>query len=288
MGRALLIDCDRLRRPHKEDFTIRTTFHTHTSRCMHAEGADEAYVLAALESGFSHIGFSDHTPWPYRDGFVSRMRMTVSELDDYVRSVAALRGEYAGKIEVSLGLEAEYVPEFRGWLAETRERLALDYLILGNHYEGPDERVYYGTVTGPELVRRYADGTIRGLQSGLYDCLAHPDLFLLNYPRFDAECRAAAHDISAAARGMGVPMEFNTSGLGHPAKSGRGLGYPCLEFWQVAAQEGVSAIIGVDAHRPERMRETAVYDLSVQHLRALGIPRIETLMGDKEKLESIA
>ncbi len=267
---------------------IRTNFHTHTHRCMHAQGPDVAYVQTALENGYSHIGFADHTPWPYTDGFISRMRMTARELDDYVVSIRSLRDDFAGKIDVSIGLEAEYVPQYKNWLLEMKERKGLDYLLFGNHYDQPDEEMYFGFTTTPRQVRRYADSVIVGLESGLFDCLAHPDLFLLNYPRFDAECRAAAHDIAAAARDLGVPLEFNTSGLGHPARKDRGVGYPCVEFWQIAAQEGVSAIIGVDAHHPDRLRENAVYDLSVQHLRALGIPRIVTLTDQKARLESIA
>ena len=48
-------------------------YHTHTTRCLHARNTDEEYVRAALDSGFTTLGFSDHTPWPYHDGYVSRI-----------------------------------------------------------------------------------------------------------------------------------------------------------------------------------------------------------------------
>ena len=41
---------------------MKTNYHTHTTRCMHAVGSDEEYVLSAIKGGFQILGFSDHTP----------------------------------------------------------------------------------------------------------------------------------------------------------------------------------------------------------------------------------
>ena len=40
--------------------SIKTNFHTHTTRCLHASGSDEEYVLKAIELGYKTLGFSDH------------------------------------------------------------------------------------------------------------------------------------------------------------------------------------------------------------------------------------
>ena len=42
-----------------------TNYHTHTTRCGHAEGTEEEYILTALRCGYKVLGFSDHTPWAY-------------------------------------------------------------------------------------------------------------------------------------------------------------------------------------------------------------------------------
>ena len=69
---------------------MKANYHTHTARCGHAEGSDEAYVLAAIEQGFEELGFSDHVPWPYQSGFLNLgVRMDVRRLDEYLRSVRA-------------------------------------------------------------------------------------------------------------------------------------------------------------------------------------------------------
>ena len=48
-------------------------YHTHTWRCMHAEGTEREYVERAIEGGLKILGFSDHTPMPYANGYVSNV-----------------------------------------------------------------------------------------------------------------------------------------------------------------------------------------------------------------------
>ena len=94
-----------------------TNYHTHTTRCGHAEGTEEEYILTALRCGFKVLGFSDHTPWAYATpGFVSRIRMLPFQLDDYVLTLRRLRENYADKLHIRIGLEAEYFPAYLGWL----------------------------------------------------------------------------------------------------------------------------------------------------------------------------
>ena len=118
-----------------------TNYHTHTTRCGHAEGTEEKYILTALRCGYKVLGFSDHTPWAYATpGFVSRIRMLPSQLDDYVLTLRGLREKYADKLHIRIGLEAEYFPAYLGWLREEMERLDIEYLILGCHYDTTDEQ----------------------------------------------------------------------------------------------------------------------------------------------------
>ena len=112
---------------------LKANYHTHTTRCHHADGLEQEYVEAALCEGYQVLGFSDHSPWPFSSGFVSRMRMLPEELDGYCGTVRRLREEYSGRIRLHLGLEAEYFPRYTDYLHFLREE-KLDYLILGQHF----------------------------------------------------------------------------------------------------------------------------------------------------------
>ncbi|MCB7558415.1 PHP domain-containing protein, partial [Tyzzerella nexilis] len=43
---------------------MKTNFHTHTFRCGHAVGNEEAMVKSAIEEGIEVLGFSEHVPLP--------------------------------------------------------------------------------------------------------------------------------------------------------------------------------------------------------------------------------
>ena len=198
-----------------------TNYHTHTTRCGHAEGTEEEYILTALRCGFKVLGFSDHTPWAYATpGFVSRIRMLPSQLDDYVLTLRGLREKYADKLHIRIGLEAEYFPAYLGWLKEEMERLGIEYLILGCHYDTTDEQ--------------------------------------------DAK----------ASRFGG-----STSGLTLQNRPDGSLGYTRDEFWRIAAEYPVKAIMGCDAHAPSELDVVPSIEGKKAFLHSLGIPVLDTLPG---------
>ena len=250
---------------------MKANYHTHTSRCGHAEGTDEQYVLAAIDAGYDTLGFSDHVPYPYKSGFTNpHVRMTMDKLPGYVRSVRALEEKYAGKIRILAGFECEYFPEYMGWMADMKAENQLDYLILGNHYELTDEGgMYYGHCkTGAQLAR-YVDNTIKGMETGLFAYLAHPDLFMRAYGKFDDNCRAVARDLAAACKAMNLPMEYNVHDRFIAYLTNR-VSYPHPEFFDIAAQEGVKIIVGIDAHEPAELTNPAQWNRAQEELERFG------------------
>ena len=256
-------------------------YHSHTTRCMHARGAEEEYVLRAIEAGFDVLGFADHTCWPYKSDFVADMRMHISELDNYIATIRGLQAKYADKIRIRCGLECEAFPEFYPWLRQVKAEKGLDYFILGNHYDTNDENrgPYFGRCETPERVRRYMETTIAGMRTGLFLYLAHPDLFLHRYPVFDETCEEASRAICAAAKELDMPLEYNLLGMKrNPDSRRRGfIGYTSDEFWNIAAETGNRAIIGVDAHDPESLDCVALYELVRKKLEDLGIEVVDGL-----------
>ena len=114
---------------------MKANFHTHTERCRHAGCSDQRYVDLAIEAGIKTLGFSDHTPYVgFKDGYYSFYRMFPEELSGYCESVRALREQYKDKIDISLGLEAEYYPRLFPELLEFLKPYGIEYLILGQHF----------------------------------------------------------------------------------------------------------------------------------------------------------
>lgn len=257
---------------------MKANYHTHTARCGHAKGADEDYVRAAIDGGFELLGFSDHMPWPYASGFTNPgVRMALSRMDEYLASAARLREKYDGKIRILTGFECEHFPAYMSWLRDTLEEKPIDYLILGHHFDETDETgMYFGRCTRASQLRRYTDGAIRGLETGLFMYLAHPDLFMRGYRRFDADCRAAARDLAQACRAMDIPMEYNVHDRFIGYNDGRG-SYPHPEFFSIAMEEGVRVIIGLDAHEPAELSNPAQWERAHGELEAFGGLRLDDM-----------
>ena len=257
---------------------MKTNYHTHTTRCMHAVGDDEDYVRSAIKGGFQELGFSDHGPWKYHTDFVSDIRMLPEDLPEYIESIRALKEKYRNQISIKIGLEYEYFPEYIHWLKEIIKEYRLDYILFGNHHYHTDEKFpYFGHhTTNRDMLDLYEESTIEGMESGLFAYLAHPDLFMRSYPEFDKHCISVSRHICRAAARLHIPLEYN---IGYVAiNEARGITtYPCPQFWHIAANEGCTAIIGLDAHNNLDLENPTNYDRACQELNALKMPVIDTI-----------
>lgn len=247
-------------------------YHTHTSRCRHATGTDEEYVLSAIEAGFEEIGFSDHTPWPFESGYVSPMRMRESELENYVNSVSLLREKYKDKIKIRLGLECEYFKEYIPWLCAMSEKYGIEYFLLGHHFSPNEEHgIYNGRIKTHAEIEQYKNEVLEAIESGLFFYVAHPDIFMRTYGDFDDYCEKASREIIQKAIETGTPLEYNLLGLTHCKEDGMKEGYPHSQFWRIAGEMGASAVIGIDAHDPKAYLETEKFERAKKTLASLGL-----------------
>lgn len=263
---------------------MKTNYHTHTFRCKHAMGNDERIVRRAIQAGIEILGFSDHNPWPHFPAdFDSSVRMEPQYLPGYCQSVRRLRDKYKDEIEILLGLEAEYFPSHLQELLEMKADNGIEYLILGAHYDELDypvpERFYFGRdVLTPQDLQRYENNIIPGIESGIYTYIAHPDLFIRSYPYFDKHCEALSHRICETAASCGAILEYNISGFLYAKEHNRLECFPHPDFWRIAKDHGVTAIIGFDAHNSAvDFKSPEIYDYAVRFLKHIGIHRIDKL-----------
>ena len=250
---------------------MKTNYHTHTPRCHHAVHDERAYVEEALRSGFKILGFADHVPYPYDDGFVSSMRMRPDETAGYVSTLTALKQEYRGELDIHIGFEAEYFPALFDKLLEHLAPFDYEYLILGHHFN-TDERTggYNGVPTDSrDALELYVDECIRALNTGAFSCFAHPDL--LKFTGDEGIYRTAVRELCREAKSCGVPLEYNLLGLD------TGRHYPQRAFWEEAAVVGNKVILGWDAHQREGLTIPDTEARADATLRELGLTRIETL-----------
>ncbi len=222
-------------------------YHSHTTRCHHAGGTQREFVEKAIASGFTKWGFSDHTPYPFDNGYVSSFRMLPEELEGYVRETLDLKAEYREEIDIRLGLEVEYYPRHFEALLRLCEDYPIEYFLLGQHCT---ENEYDGCSSGAptteeSVLAAYCRQVSEAMDTGRFLYIAHPDL--IHYQGDERIYERYMRELCRKAKAHGLPLEINLLGLTE------GRNYPCERFWEIAGQEGAEAIIGVDAHYVARI-----------------------------------
>lgn len=222
-------------------------YHTHTARCHHATGTEREYIEKAIAEGVRVLGFSDHVPMPFADGHQSWHRIRMEELEDYIRTLEALREEYRGHIDLLIGFEAEYYPAVFEDMLALISKYDYDYLILGQHYLGNEELEYpLGRGWDDEaFLARYVDQVCQGLSTGVFTYLAHPDN--LKFVGDDAAYERQMRRLCQTCLDLDIPLEINLLGL----RAGRH--YPSERFFNIAADMGNKVVLGCDAHAPNEV-----------------------------------
>ncbi len=244
-------------------------YHTHTVRCRHADGTEREYIENAVAAGMTAIGFSDHSPYFFKDGYYSHYRMFPEDFPGYVETLLALREEYRGRIDILIGLEAEYYPRHFGQLLDFLKPYPMDYLILGQHFINNEyDGVYSGDETSDERVlARYTDQVIEAMHTGKYAYIAHPDL--LNFTGSEGLYRRHARRLCEEAKALGIPLEINF--LGFTCNRW----YPREDFFAVAGETGNTVIFGCDAHTPSAIPNAEAFEGCLRLAEKYGLARTD-------------
>lgn len=237
-------------------------FHTHTKRCGHARDEDEEYVLSAIDEGIKELGFSDHI---YLKGIDSPgIRMNENQVDDYIKSINFLKEKYKDKINIHLGFEAEYIPEFSDEYKKLFKEKGIEYMICGQHCRIVDNKQdwYNSHKNSVEFLKKYVDDVIEAIKSGFFTYIAHPDLIIAGYQNWDDIIINESKRLIENAIKYDVLLEINVCGLrnlnNRIAKGEENpYMYPYGKFWDLVSTYGnkVKVVIGVDAHGKDEFKD---------------------------------
>lgn len=229
-------------------------YHTHTYRCKHATGTIEDYARFAFENNFEVLGVTDHTPLP--DNRFSKVRMDILELEDHIADFREAQRAFP-QLKMILGMECEYLDQYHSFYKdELLGKWGIKYLVLGQHLLNWDGEVIYfwKEPQGPKAAKVYTEHLLKGMETGLFDFVAHPDIFGYFYEPWDREAIAYSRDILEAAVALKLPLEINGYGFrkGKVAYSTvTRYKYPLEQFWELAAQYDIEVVVNSDAHKPE-------------------------------------
>ena len=246
-------------------------YHTHTWRCNHASGTEEEYVRSAISAGMKILGFSDHTPYLFPDGYYSTFRMRPEALSDYSRTVLDLQKQYRKEIEIHLGVECEYYPNHFSDVLELLREHEVEYLILGQHFTGNEyDSAYGGKVTDRDSqLRLYCSQSMEAMNTGLFTYFAHPDL--IHYIGDAKFYKDQMRHVCREANSCGIPLELNLLGIREKRW------YPNRLFLETAAEENCRIILGVDAHDAKCLNDPATEEIALSFVREYGLKLLDSV-----------
>jgi histidinol-phosphatase (PHP family) len=236
--------------------------HTHYSD---GSAAPEAMVEAALARGLTRMAITDHMPLP----FATRYAMPWQRLAPYRQELQELRQRYAGRIEILMGVELEWLSDQPQWVARIAA-MGWDVCIGsvhgvacgGGHHMVNGTRLEFDTALAGTFggdVRRFAACYFENLQQMLTaevaDVVGHLDVFTKHNrqghyfdPSADWYQELVQQTLSLVARRQ-VALEINTGGLDHPV----GAPYPAQEIIAGCHASGIRLVMGSDAHHPHQV-----------------------------------
>ena len=254
---------------------MKANYHTHLALCGHAVGMSEDYVIEAIKNGYEILGISDHgpikpefmTPEEFVYNWLERQMNYEEFINIYLPDVENAKNKYKNQIKIYTGIEIEYLYPFHDYYVELKKKL--DYMNLAVHF-------YYhnGKITNSfddvtfENVYSYGLNAKKAMETGLFNILVHPDVFMYHYksqdglPTFDSECEKTARLIIESAIKNNVYLEINVGGIFKVTSNKKEVGsfaYPRDEFWKIVSEyKDAKVIIGVDAHDPIHLKEEEI------------------------------
>ena len=255
---------------------MKTNYHTHLHFCNHAEGNTKDYATEAVKHGFEVLGISDHAP--NVNMFDHYVRMKPETFKEYIEDIEAAQQEFKGKLTILKGIEVEFFYGNDQYYKDLRSHL--DYMIHGQHYISMDKS-YQNLLSGfglssKEQIYIYAEYLLDAMDSGYFDIMAHPDLYMCGYRNFDEHATKVAHMIAKKAEETNTILEYNGNGYNRrKADTPQGIKrpYPRNEFWNIVKEYNVKTILNSDCHSPKNLYNDTIKEAEEEYEK-LGLNRV--------------
>lgn len=195
------------------------------------------------KNGITSIGFAPSMPQPDLILPDEDHKMLNSEVGDYISSINKMKNANPDMTILS-GFQAEFGPMKESFLGEMREKV--DYMILRQQFV-PKGLINEAGTNNPNYPIEYANMVSKAIDSGIFDIVSHPDIFMQfkdtmntdeNKKLFDENSIIASQIICEKAKDMGLPIELNLKDFEENKD---------YSFWKIAQEiEGLKILKNVD------------------------------------------
>ena len=246
---------------------MKANYHTHSIWCD-GSATPREMIEAALAKGFDVLGFSSHSMLPQDDvGWV----LTPEKAPRYAADIRALAEEYAPRVRILCGVEADYVPGGAEPSHAAHAAISPDYIIGSVHFVRAADGAVVPVDHAPEILADGIRGHFRGdavafvrayfaaVRDSLrfdYDVVGHPDLvrkFNARHPYFDESAAWYREEVERTADAIAASGKFVEVNTGAISRGWLDDAYPSPEFRALLRERGVKFILSSDAHAADAL-----------------------------------
>ncbi len=242
----------------------RYTLHAHTQFCD-ARMPMEEFASRASEMGFTHYGFTPHSPVP----IASNCNMKKEDVQIFFNEVDRLQRLYPN-VKFYKGMEIDFLDSEWGPSSEYFQNLGLDYSIGSVHFIPNQEGEYFDIDGRPESFRRrltenfhndlryivdtFFEQSLKMVERGGFEIIGHLDKIKHNAGSVMGDLEATpwykAHidNLIDAVIASDIVVEVNTKAW----KEYRQL-FPAQRHWKRLLSSGVRIVVNSDAHYVDRI-----------------------------------
>lgn len=251
--------------------------HSHTPLCMHADGMPTEYAAVAFNRGLRGLIVTCHNPMP--NGFSAPVRMREDQFDEYIELVESTRQEWDGRLDVRLGLEADYFEGYEQYVENQLQSADFHFVLGSVHPQIEEFRQKFWHTDEREVQRTYFRMLAQSAETGLFDSISHPDL-IKNFTseQWDPqEIMPTICDALDRIAATGVAMELNTSGVLKKISEMN----PFPDMLREMQQRNIPITLGADAHTPHRVADG--YEQAMKLLQQCGYETINYFLNRKRQ-----
>jgi len=227
---------------------MQVDLHNHTTLCNHATGSITEYVENAIKKNINIFGFSDHAPM----NFDTKYRMNFDQMRWYENEVKRVKKIYQNRIEILLGYEVDYLPNY---IDKRVLDSNVDYLIGSVHFInkwGFDNPEFIGVYKNQSIDKIWEDYfyLIENMaKDNLFDIVGHLDLIKVFKFMPKKDIRLIAKKALRAIKKSGMSIELNGAGLRKPINQI----YPSDILLDEIAFMNIPITFGNDAHSVDQV-----------------------------------
>ncbi len=255
-----------------------SNLHTHT---VFSDGAHtmRENVESAIQNNMLSLGFSDHSFTPCDTSYCIKE----SALDDYYKSVNALKEEYKDIIPLYLGLEMDYYSKI--------DREKFDYIIGSVHYIIKDGICYpvdHSAVqqhnciadafggNAVDMAKHYYESVVEHARINKPTFIGHFDVItkFSVLPENDEEYKKCSLEALKEVLNYCNYIEVNTGAMSRKVKDAP---YPNRFLLENLLKLGGEAVLGSDSHNKANL--IYAFDSTVELLKDVGFDHISVFNG---------